>query len=233
MFALILSFFLFKAVAGSMAINRMNMLSYLFYVPLVLMSFVGAVFIALKLDNHYLINKIHFDETRYVGWLAVLYAMIMLPIGMLLAKKIFVRGNLAQKIQAFGEKEITYSLGSKELVLKSILIGLSLFGGIILSYTFMHIGSIPLIALLKGNSAELARLRIMAAREFTGNVYLRNIFALQLLPLLAFVSFAYLQKEKSWINLAWVCFAFFVAVMARTYDLSAIFYWLCFLLCLG
>lgn len=220
LFALVLSFFLFKEVAGSMALNRINMLSYLFYVPLFLMSFVGAIFIVLQLDNHYLINKLYFDKTRYIGWLAVLYTMIMLPLGMLIAKRIFIRDTVQQRVAHFSKKAIRFSLDDKEMVLKSMLIALTVFGISVLAYTFYHIGSVPLIALLKGNAGELSRLRIVASREFGGNIYLRNIFALQLLPLLAFVSFAYFQKQKNWVNLFWFIIAFLASIMALSYDLQ-------------
>lgn len=203
-----------------MAINRINMLSYLFYVPLFLMSFVGAIFIVLQLDDHYLINKIYFDKTRYIGWLAVLYTMIMLPLGMLIAKRIFIRETVQRAVLHFSNKAISFSLGSKEIVLKSMLIALTVFGISVLAYTFYHIGSIPLLALLKGNAGELSRLRIVASREFGGNIYLRNIFALQLLPLLAFVSFAYFQKQKNWVNFFWFILAFSAALMALSYDLQ-------------
>lgn len=217
---LFFSFYLFKEVAGTMAITRLNMLSFLFYVPLVLMSFIGSIFIVLQIDNHYLINKIHFEETRYFGWLAILYTMIMLPIGMLLAKKLILQSKVSSSLKSFNTKNISFSLGKKELILKSLLISLTFFGVGILAYTFLQIGSIPLIALLKGNASELSRLRIMASREFGGNVYLRNIFAIQLLPLLAFVSFAYFQKEKSFLNLFWFLLALLASIMALTYDLQ-------------
>jgi len=220
MFILIISFFLFKEVAGTMSIKRLNMLSYLFYIPLVLMSFIGAIFITLKLDDHYLVNKLQLDQTRYLGWLAVLYTMIMLPLGMLIAKKLFAIQSVAHQLDHYAKKPLVNLLGNKELILKILLIGLSGLGLSVLAYTFMNIGSIPLLALLKGNSSELARLRIMASREFGGNIYLRNILALQLLPLLSFVAFAYFQKSKSWLNLFWFIGTFIGAVLILTYDLQ-------------
>ncbi|MFT5070411.1 MAG: hypothetical protein ACI8V8_000371 [Chitinophagales bacterium] len=217
---LICSFFLFKKASGSMAFSKLNMLSYLFYVPMFAMSFLGAVFIVLKLDDHYLINKLRYDETRLIGWLAVLYTMIMLPAGMLLAKRIFFKGSIQKSFEHFAQKPVIYLLGKNELILKSILIGLSLFGSLVMIYTFYSIGMVPILEMFKGNSEELARIRILASREFSGNIYLRNIFALQFLPLLSFVAFAYYQKSKSLLDLSWFLITFFSALMILSYDLQ-------------
>lgn len=184
------------------------------------MSFIGAVFVVLNIDEHYLIDKLQHEETRFIGWLAVLYTMISLPFGMILAKKIFIKTSVQAKLDSFTKKPVSYLLGKNELILKSMLIGLSLFGGLIMVYTFSSIGMIPILEMLKGNSEELARIRILASREFAGNIYLRNIFALQFLPLLSFVAFAYYQKSKSLLDFSWFLLTFLSALLMLSYDLQ-------------
>lgn len=217
---LLLSYFLFKEAAGSMSLIKLNMISYLFYIPLVLMSFIGSVFIVLKLDNHYLVNKLQFDSSRYYGWLAILYSMIVFPIGILLAKKLFDVPKVKSNVTCYAEKPLSSLLGKGEIVLKSFLIGLSILALLVLAYTFLQLGTIPLIAMLKGESSELARLRILASREFGGNVYLRNILGVQILPLLSFVALAYFHQKKTLINLLWFVATLLGSLLILSYDLQ-------------
>ncbi len=203
-----------------MSLTKLNMISYLFYVPLLLMSFLGAVFIVLKVDNHYLINKIRFDETRILGWSAISYTMLMLPIGIILSQKMFSIKDLNTSLIEYSKKPIRNLFGKYEIILKSLLFLLSALGFIIMLYTFYSIGSIPILSLLKGNHEELARLRIIASREFGGNIYLRNIFAIQLLPALTFIALAYLYKSKTLFNYFWFAMTLVATILILTYDLS-------------
>ncbi|MCB0509173.1 MAG: hypothetical protein KDC82_00325, partial [Bacteroidetes bacterium] len=217
---LILSFLLFKKASGSMALREINMLSYLFYVPLILMSAIGSIFIVLHIDEHYLINKLHHDQTRILAWAAIMYTMLSFPIGLLLAKRIMLKSSVQEAIKNYRAKSIEALLGKHELILKSILVCLSLIGILSMLYTFYSLGSLPIVELIKGNSSALAKLRISASREFGGNVYIRNIFGLQFLPLLSFVALAYYKMSKKYYDFFWFLLCFFSSILMLTYDLQ-------------
>lgn len=203
-----------------MALREINMLSYLFYVPLVLMSAIGAIFIVLHIDEHYLINKLQHDQTRVIAWSAIMYTILVFPAGLLLAKSIMLKTSTKEAIENYRLKSIKALLGKQELILKSVLIALSLVGVLSMLYTFYSLGTIPIIELVKGNSASLAKLRIAASREFGGNVYIRNIFGLQFLPLLSFVALAYFKMTKKFTDLSWFLLCFFSSILMLTYDLQ-------------
>lgn len=217
--AILISFLLFRRAAGTMSLFRINMLSFLFYVPFVLMSFLGAVLVALKLDDHYLMNKMMFEKTRLMGWGAVLYTMIVFPIGLLLAKKLFSIRNVKEKLNQYALKPISNQLKSNEIILRFILLGLSLIGISVLGYTFFAIGTVPIMEMLQGQD-NLAQLRQTAGREFAGNVYLKNLFGIQLLPILAFIALAYYEKKRNNLELIWTLILFGAALLMLTYDLQ-------------
>jgi hypothetical protein len=202
-----------------MSLLRLNMVSYIFYVPMLLMSFIGAVFIVLELDNHYMVNKIKFPQIRYYGWVAIMYAMIAVPLGMLLAKKIFRIENVSVLLKKMATFPLVNHLKRNDIIVKSFLWLLSILAIMVLVYTYYQVGTVPIMEMIKG-SDNLARLRQIAGREFAGNEYVRNLFGIQLLPVLAFISWAYFQKSKNSIDFLWFVLMFLSSLMMLTYDLQ-------------
>src|SRR5690625_299426 len=91
-FILLFSLFLYKKAAGSIAINKINTVSFLLYRDLIPVAFIGSLLIANNLvDNHYVVTLIS-DETKLKGLLYVLYSFIAIPIGMLIIN-VFRRVN--------------------------------------------------------------------------------------------------------------------------------------------
>lgn len=183
------------------------------------MSFIGAVIIVLGIDDHYLINKLQYEETRYVGWAAIMYTMIMVPLGMLFSKRLFQIGNVKQVLKNIAEKPIVNYLPKNEIIIKALLYFLSIAGIASLLYTFYQIGTIPVLEMIK-DGENLARLRQEAGREFGANVYIKNIFGINLLPILAMISWAYYNKTKNSLDLLWFVVMLISAVMILSYDLQ-------------
>ncbi|MGB3100671.1 MAG: oligosaccharide repeat unit polymerase, partial [Psychrobacillus psychrotolerans] len=96
--------------------------------------------------------------------------------------------------------------------------------------------TVPLYELLKGNTSELAKMRIDASRGISGiDVYIRNIFAIALTPVLSIIAFIYTTQSKA---LYWkiVFFLLFMSsLVITTYDLakSPIFFYVIMLLLAG
>jgi len=185
------------------------------------MSFVGAVLVVNNIDDHYLIQKLSFSDSRFQGWLAIMYAMIMLPVGMLIAKKMLNAKSIEKLFDRFTSKKIVSIVSESDSYLRITLIVLSFISVLSCFYTFHVIGEIPFFNLFKGlDPKALARIRIDASREFQGNVYLRNIFAISLTPILSYIAYGYYKMTKSKKDLLWFFVMFISSVMINTYSLA-------------
>ena len=218
---LVISFFLFKKAAGTMALNKLNMPSYIFYVQLFAMSFLGAILIVNHVDNHYLINKLAYDSSRFYGWLAIMYSMIGVPCGMLAAGMFFKNHNMKKLTESYAKRTIQPLLSQKDSYIKVFAILLSVISIFSIMYTFKAIGTIPILSLVRGESAKvLAKLRIDSSMGFKGNIYVRNIFAIALTPILSYVAFAYYKMTKSKKDLLWFLAMLGSGIMISTYNLA-------------
>ncbi len=204
-----------------MAVNRLNMISYIFYLQLFLLSFIGAVIVVNNLDDHYLITRLSSDSSRFYGWASVMYTMIAMPLGMLMASVFLKQLNTKKLFDTYSFKKTETIVSNKDSYLKLPLIMLSFISVLAVVYTFYTIRTIPLFGVFTGKTAEmLARMRIEASREFGGNVIFRNIFAIALTPILSYISYAYYKASRSKGDLLWFGVMFFASVMISTYSLA-------------
>lgn len=217
-----------------MALNRLNMPSYIFYLQLFAMSFLGSILIVNHIDNHYLINKLAYDSSRLYGWLAIMYSMIGVPCGMLLAGLFFKEHDMKKLFESYSKRRVQPLLSQKDSYLKVFLLFLSAVSLFSVVYTFKSLGMIPIMSLLKGENAKfLAKLRIDSSAGFQGNIYIRNIFAIALTPILSYIAFAYYKMTKSKKDLIWFLAMFGAGIMISTYNLAKsplIIYFIGFLL---
>ena len=217
-----------------MALNRLNMPSYIFYVQLLAMSFLGSILIVNRIDNHYLINKLAYDSSRFYGWLAIMYSMIGVPCGMLAAGMFFKNHDMKKLFDSYSKRKVQPLLSKKDSYLKACVLFLSIISVFSVVYTFKSIGSVPIMSLFRGESAQfLAKLRIDSERGFQGNVYIRNIFAIALTPILSYIAFAYYKMTKSKLDMLWFLIMLTAGVMISTFSLAKsplIFYLFGFLL---
>lgn len=101
-------------------------------------------------------------------------------------------------------------------------------------YTLWKAPVIPILEVALGNSEySPGELRIMAQREFGGNVLIRNIFAIALTPLLSLIAYVYAVRtgQVKWKLLYLSLFA--GAILINIYDLAkspVFFYLIMFLL---
>jgi oligosaccharide repeat unit polymerase len=87
-------------------------------------------------------------------------------------------------------------------------------------YTAWKTPSIPIFSLLHHTDTSAATLRIEAKESFAGSVYIKNIFAIGLTPILSLIAYVYALKTK---ELRWrVLFAllFVAAVFIQVYDMQ-------------
>ena len=144
---LMLSYTLFKRVAGSLKIKSLNMISWIFYFPLIIQSFIASVLIVSYADNHYLISKLQHDNIRFYGWAAVQYVMLALPIGMHIAMFLFGKKNNKYLFNDFITKPITPSISSKDSFIRTGLYILSFIGVDSILYRYAVLPKIPILYL--------------------------------------------------------------------------------------
>lgn len=200
------SYKLFKKASGDLSFTKLNMISWIFYYNLILQSFFAAIIVVYKLDFHYMISKISTDAPRLMGFYAIMYTMIAMPIGMIICNKFNFSGFTNTLYIRYLNSDVVYE--SNKYKEPAFYFTLSLLSGLsILSiiYIFISIGKFPLLSALMGNSSneELGLLRAGASRGFQGVVYIKNIFGLLLTPILSYIYYAYYRltgkrKLKIW-----------------------------------
>ena len=231
---MVLSILLFSKVSGSLSLLKPNLNSLIFYYSLLFSSYIGSLLIVLGIDDYYMINKLDHEETRIIGFLAVSFVMVFLPLTMFIISKL-VGFQASQEFNHYMQKPVEgiFQSDKAKKEFYFYFLGLSIICMLAVIYTMLKTNQIPLLELLKGNSSELGKLRIEAARNFNGNVYIRNIFAIALTPILSLMAYVFAEKTKQlkWIFLFFALFSF--AVLINVYDLSKapiIFYILMFII---
>lgn len=227
---LIISVVLFRKAAGSLSLAKPNVISITFFYSLIITSFIGTLLIVLGIDDHYMIRKIRDESVRYIGFWVIIGIMILMPAVMVLISRL--AGFKA-------DKELNHYLKKKVELEDNRMIfflfsALATVGILSVLYTYYSLIQIPLLGLVTGaSSLELAQMRIEASRDFGGNIFIRNIFALQLVPLLSLIAFVFgtVSKRPRW--RIWFVLLFFFAVLISVYDLAKapiFFYFLMLLL---
>ncbi|MCD8410899.1 O-antigen polymerase [Tenacibaculum finnmarkense] len=218
---LIISYNLFKRAAGSMQLTKLNMISWVFYFNLVIQSFFAAIMVVNKVDDHYLIDKIQDETSRLYGWLAVMYTMLAIPIGMIFVN-LFFKDKMSTLMSKYAQKPITSLFSVKDSYIRFPLYILSILSILSILYVFSCLPEIPILKAIKGNASalELAGLRANASRSFRGNVLIRNILGITLTPILTFVFYGYYKKTKSKKDLVIFAIMFFFSFLILTYNLE-------------
>ncbi|AZJ32470.1 hypothetical protein D6200_07820 [Tenacibaculum mesophilum] len=212
---------MFKKAAGTMQLNRLNMISWVFYFNLLVQSFFAALLVVNKLDNHYMIDKIYYESSRFYGWLAVMYTMVAMPIGMLFAN-LFFKGEVKTYLNEYAKKKIVSVISFKDSYIRLPLYLISIICILSIFYTFHYLSEIPILKVIKGNATviELAGLRANSSRNFAGNVFIRNIFGITLTPILTFIFYCYYKKTKSKKDLIIFLIMFMFSFLILTYNLE-------------
>lgn len=220
LFTLIISYFLFRRAAGSLNFFQPNMISYIFYYNVILQTFIASILVVFNADGeHYVISRVS-ESTRIYGWMAVSYMMIAMPIGMLLSKSVFsTRTSIKSRLLRYTSKEIDISyIGYKPL--KYSIWVFTVVSSLACLYVFYIIGYFPFLKIFNVSSLMASELRINASREFSGNIYIKNFFALLMMPVLAYVWLFYYIRTRNALDLVVFLICFILAISILYYDFS-------------
>lgn len=187
---LVVSFYIFRYTAGSMSIFKLNMVSYNYYIQLVSCSFIGATLVALNLSNHYMINRFSNLDFRLLIWEIIGYTLLTTGIGMVIFQKMFfhVSGKYIRFCLDTFARKWQMTTSQHDFYILSFF---SLLAMVSIVYTYYYLENLPWLYFLMGMVDEAAEARIQAGRNFAGIVYIKNIFALGLTPILCYIAYCY------------------------------------------
>jgi hypothetical protein len=197
------------------------MISWVFYYNLVIQSFIASILIVNNIDDHYIINKIQNEEVRFYGWAAVQYTMIAMPLGMLLVVKLFGHTNNNHLFQLYIKSDIRPLLSRMDSYILYPFYILCFISASSVIYVMAVLKDIPLSGLFQGLDPEtLSGLRVEVSREFLGNEYIKNIFALGLTPILSYIAYSYYKLTKSKKHLFIFLILFIFSFFILTYNIA-------------
>lgn len=212
---LYLSFRLFEKGAGTLSPLRLNTISYVFYVQIVLMTFVGSVFVACNLlDFHYLVQPVS-DSTKIYAWLGVLYSMIAMPLAMIALNFVF-KVNTRQEFYEYIHKPVYFRQGP--LLSFCVLLLFTSISFLVLLYTLTSSEHVPFFTILKGDLAQAAIQRVEVRRNFEGSEYIRNLLGYLMMPIFTYYAAIHAFEKKGLIYWLFFIFNFLMAAFLLVYD---------------
>lgn len=209
-----ISTILFYCAAGSLKPNKINIISYMYYI-FMLQSFLGIALIMLGLDKHYTLNYLkNRQQSLQTTYIVVMAISIALPICIILVEKL-MKVHIKREFSNFLEKKVRLK---NEKVAFSILFFCSVVVLLLLLGLVIKIGYIPLMKLIlspEGFDFSLERGRISTI--YFLSPYITNLLVLSGIPVLSYIIFAYTlaEKKKRWIVLA--CIMIVASIIVKTY----------------
>ncbi|WP_411747116.1 oligosaccharide repeat unit polymerase, partial [Psychrobacillus psychrotolerans] len=211
------------------------MITIIYYYSFLISSYIGGLLIALGIDDYYMIKRMDHEEYRIIGFILLTILMILFPLTQLVVGRMF-GFNSEKEFDRYLHEPVRTSVDKNRRLFRLAFGALTAISVLAVAYTMLKTSTVPLYELLKGNTSELAKMRIDASRGISGiDVYIRNIFAIALTPVLSIIAFIYTTQSKA---LYWkiVFFLLFMSsLVITTYDLakSPIFFYVIMLLLAG
>ena len=214
---LLLSFYIFRYAAGPMSLFKLNMVSYNYYVQLIIYSFIGATLVALDLSDHYVINRFPNHDFRLMIWGIIAYTILSTGIGMVLFQKLFfhVSHRLIRKSLNNFHLEWQKNTSQHDFY---VLLACSFVAMLGVAYTYYYLEKLPWLYFLMGAVNEAAEARIQAGRHFAGIEYIKNILALGLTPILCYIAYCYKLRYEEFRFKALFYILFISSVMILIYN---------------
>jgi len=221
---LLISYFLFRKASGSLDPRLLNMNSYVFYI-LVIYTFIGSIQIMYGTEVYaYLIPKS--KELRLKGWLLVMYTMVGVPIGMLLAASFLKVKSVKRLLFTYRAKKLVADFIHARSGFKYTLFIFSCLSIVSIITIIIWIGleNIPLFNLFRkeGNYKLLQEQRNLIRFHFAGNELLGSVLYYQsnFTIILSYIIYLYWRIEKKTKYLLWITILFLFSILFLTYNLK-------------
>lgn len=205
--AVIVFWFLMRTATGPLNLAQGHPYAPFAYLT-VIMTVLGLILITgLDIRINYL-ELVTPGAVRAAVW-SVAYALVSFPLGVWVAEVILRRTRKRVPTQTVPTSAAA-TVSSVCLVFISVLV---------VAYVYVNLPVVPFLSILD-SPLEVAQTRILAARGFQGNTYIRNIFALTFVPLASCVLYAqYLHYRGTVLRTLFVISAI-SSLLALSYDLS-------------
>ena len=198
----VVSYYLFKKAAGTISLQRLNTVSYVFYYSIIISTFVGSVLCALGFgDDHWILCNTS-SHSRLIAWIAVCYSLIAIPLGMIITNRIYKLSDddVVELYSNFEEKELFLGLSDKKITI--VLLGMSVFSVLVSLYIYLFSGSWPLYtAIVEQDFLSAREERIDVRLNFQGIEYVKNLFGLCLVPMFSYFAYIIWQKLRTFYSL--------------------------------
>lgn len=219
LFTVLASTYLFHKVSGSLSLVKPNMISIIYYYSFLISSYIGGLLIALGIDDYYMMNRIDHEEYRIIGFVLLTVLMILFPLTQLVVGRI-IGFNATLEFDEYLHNPVRTSVDKNRQLFKFAFSALAAISILAVAYTLLKTSTVPIFELVKGNTSDLAKMRIDATSGFSGNIFIRNIFGIALTPILSIVAYIYASQTK---ELYWKALFFLLliaSIFITTYDLA-------------
>jgi oligosaccharide repeat unit polymerase len=218
----IVSFKMFKSVSGSMAVNKINMISFIFYFYMIMQTFIGSILIVNNLVENTPLKLIENESSRVIGWFIIQYMMIAVPLGMLIAKRFMNIKNVQLLFSNYTTKSVKGLVTDKDSFFKLFVFILSIISITSTLFLYLKTGSLGLLSLSNfEDQKSLLLYRMDSSLSFSGiTAIIKNIFSLTLTPILSYIYFIYYYKDKYKKDLVMFIIMFIVSFLALTFNLA-------------
>jgi hypothetical protein len=212
---------MFKALAGSMSLSSLNMISTIYYFNILLLTFFGAYVISEGLGDNPVLDGVT-DETKQIGYYFVIYSILAFSAAAIGVMKLLIGKKTSAFVhKKFFQKSIVAPMGRKDGQMRGWLYFLT--GVCFLSAVYVTTinGGAPQILLLSlEDQVGSLVARVSFEREFPGIIYIKTIFFEQVTIFLSLVSYCYYLMSRSRKDYFWFLFTFFLSIYSVTFSLS-------------
>ncbi len=214
----ILSIRLFKMACGSMSPLKLNTVSYVFYFQIVTSGLVASVLLAIGALDYHPDMEIVSDSVKLETWIWTMYSLISMPLAMIAFNK-FLGVNINESFHKYLNAPV--SLSGSTIGNQLVQVCFSLLAISVLIYVFINTKRIPLYTLIVEGDPEQANIdRIVSRREFGGIIYIKNLFGIIVIPVIASSSYILLRKNRNWFNFLIFSINFMVAILMVSHDVQ-------------
>lgn len=226
----IVSTLLFRYASGTMALGKLNMVSYSYYL-IMLQAYIGCFLVNCGLDKHYtlyyLLDRHSINTATNVLWVL----MLLLPLTILAVCRAF-RFDPQKEYAEYLNSEIA---DKDDAFLNKVFAVIVILQAVVLMAFIYKIGYLPIVKLIHhGAEFDFGTERIrMQSITILGSGIITNLVIKLGIPLVSYIvcAYAYINKSKKWILLAIPSFC--MGIIVKTIDFSKsplIFYFLVFIL---
>ena len=208
---------LFRYASGTLALGKINMISYSYYLIL-LQSYIGCFLVNCGFNKHYTLNylldRVSINTTTNVLWVL----MLLMPLTVLIIFRAF-HFDPQKEYLGYLNSEID---DKDDVFLYKVFALIIIAQTVVLTVFLFRIGYLPIIKLIQHDTEfdfATERIRIQSI-TILGSGIATNIVIKFGIPLVSYIacSYAYINRIRKWIIMAAVSFC--MGVIVKTIDFS-------------